>query len=74
LAACAPRVAVAGQPMPERGGYGFVRHLLANVTEEGGVWSADAVYTNSPTLPGGRATIDTVGIAAACAESGIPMV
>ncbi|WP_299782897.1 hypothetical protein [uncultured Roseobacter sp.] len=55
-------------------GYGFVRHLRTNVTEEGGVWAADAVYTISPTLPDGLATVDAEVTVAACKETGIPTV
>ncbi|MEM8538993.1 MAG: hypothetical protein AAGF56_14170 [Pseudomonadota bacterium] len=55
-------------------GYGFARHLRTNVNEEGGVWSADAVYTISPTLPDGFAKIDAEVVVAACEESGIPTV
>ncbi len=55
-------------------GFGFARHLRTNIEEEGGVWSADAVYTISPTLPDGLATIDAEVTAAACEQSGIPMV
>jgi hypothetical protein len=39
-------------------GWGFARHVRTNVNEEGGVWSADAVYTISPALPRGLRTID----------------
>lgn len=55
-------------------GYGFARHLRTNIYEEGGVWSADAVYTISPTIPDGLAKLDAEVTAAACQESGIPMV
>ncbi|MEM9576079.1 MAG: hypothetical protein AAF999_03590 [Pseudomonadota bacterium] len=55
-------------------GYGFARHLRTKIEEEGGVWSADAVYTISPTLPDGLATIDAEVTAAACERRGIPMV
>lgn len=55
-------------------GYGFARHLRTNVAEEGGVWAADAVYTISPTLPDGLATIDAEVTVAACKETGIPTV
>jgi hypothetical protein len=54
--------------------YGFARHLRTNIKEEGGVWSADAVYTISPTLPDGIAKIDAEVTAAACEARGIPMV
>lgn len=55
-------------------GFSFARHLRTNVYKEGGVWAADAVYTISPDLPEGLAKIDAEVVAAACAESGIPMV
>lgn len=55
-------------------GYGFARHLRTNVTEEGGLWRGDAVYTISAALPPGLKTIDAEVVALACAENGIPMV
>lgn len=55
-------------------GYGFARHLRTNVTKEAGVWAADAVYTISPTLPDGLATIDAEVTVMACRETGIPTV
>ncbi|MCD1616853.1 hypothetical protein ACFSDD_11735 [Salipiger marinus] len=55
-------------------GYGFARHLRTNVSEEGGLWRGDAVYTISAALPRGLKTIDAEVVAAACAENGIPMV
>ena len=55
-------------------GYGFARHLRTNMTEKGGVWAADAVYTISPSLPRGLQTIDAEVVVAACAENGIPTV
>ncbi|AMY69476.1 hypothetical protein FALB51S_03147 [Frigidibacter albus] len=55
-------------------GYGFARHVRTNVDEEGGVWRADAVYTISPALPRGIATIDAEVVVAACSEQGIPTV
>ena len=55
-------------------GYGFARHLRTNVTEEGGLWRADAVYTISPALPRGLKTIDAEVTAFNCADNGIPMV
>ncbi|MFN3209180.1 MAG: hypothetical protein ACE369_09300 [Roseovarius sp.] len=55
-------------------GYGFARHVRTNVAEEGGIWTADAVYTISPTLPGGIIKIDAEVVAADCAENGIPTV
>ncbi len=55
-------------------GYGFARHLRTNVSEEGGLWRGDAVYTISAALPRGLKTIDAEVVASACAENGIPMV
>ena len=55
-------------------GYGFARHVRTNVSEEGGIWQGDAVYTVSAALPRGLKTIDAEVTAANCAENGIPMV
>lgn len=55
-------------------GYGFARHLRTNVHNEGGVWTGDAVYTISPALPRGLATIDAEVTVADCKENGIPTV
>lgn len=55
-------------------GWGFARHLRTNVDEEAGVWTADAVYTISPSLPRGIKTIDAEVVSAFCAEKGIPTV
>ncbi len=55
-------------------GYGFARHLRTKVAKEGGVWTADAVYTISPSLPRGTQTIDAEVVAADCAENRIPSV
>ncbi|MBI6630227.1 hypothetical protein [Pontibaca salina] len=54
--------------------YGFARHLRTKIKERGGVLSADAVYTISPSLPRGLATIDVKIEAENCAENGIPTV
>jgi len=55
-------------------GYGFARHVRTNVTEEGGIWTGDAVYTISSGLPDGITKIDAEVVAADCAENGIPTV
>lgn len=55
-------------------GYSFARLVRTNVTEEGGTWRADAVYTISPDLPRGSSTIDAVVTVADCGTSGIPTV
>jgi len=54
--------------------YGFARHLRTNVTEQGGLWRGDAVYTISAQLPRGLQTIDAEVVVAHCAENGIPTV
>jgi hypothetical protein len=55
-------------------GYGFARHVRTNVTQEGGIWRADAVYTISPSLPRGIKTIDAEVTMSECMERGIPTV
>ena len=55
-------------------GYGFARHVRTNVTQQGGLWRADAVYTVSPALPRGFRTIDAEVTVADCTEQGIPTV
>lgn len=55
-------------------GYAFARHVRTSITEEGGVWVADAVYTISPELPRGLQTLEAQVVAADCAEQGIPSV
>ena len=55
-------------------GYGFARHVRTNVSQEAGIWRADAVYTISPSLPRGLKTIDAEVTAQNCAEKGIPAV
>ncbi|MEX3016266.1 hypothetical protein [Gymnodinialimonas hymeniacidonis] len=55
-------------------GYTFARHVRTSITEEGGVWVADAVYTISPELPRGLQTLEAQVVAADCAEQGIPSV
>ncbi|WP_370632837.1 hypothetical protein [Hasllibacter sp. MH4015] len=55
-------------------GYPFARHVRTSITEEGGVWVADAVYTISPELPRGLQTLEAEVVVADCAEQGIPTV
>jgi hypothetical protein len=55
-------------------GFGFARHVRTNVREQGGVWTADAVYTISSALPRGVQTLDAEVVATACADQGIPTV
>ena len=55
-------------------GFGFARHVRTTVSESGGIWRADAVYTISPALPRGLRTIDAEVTVADCAEQKIPTV
>lgn len=55
-------------------GYGFARHVRTTVDEEGGIWTADAVYTISAALPRGVQTLDAEVVVADCRERGIPTV
>ena len=55
-------------------GFGFARHLRTNVTETGGNWRGDAVYTISEVLPRGSKTIDAEVAVSDCGEQGIPTV
>lgn len=55
-------------------GYGFARHIRTIVSEEGGVWRGDAVYTVSPALPPGARTLDAEIEVARCREDGIPTI
>lgn len=55
-------------------GFGFARHVRTNVTEEGGIWRGDAVYTVSPALPRGVRTIDAEVVVDNCRAQGIATV
>jgi len=55
-------------------GYGFARHIRTNVKEEGRIWSGDAVYTISSSLPDGLRTLDAEVVVQNCADRGIPTV
>jgi len=55
-------------------GYSFARHVRTNMDEEGGIWTADAVYTISAALPRGVQTLDADVVVADCREQGIPTV
>ncbi len=55
-------------------GYGFARHVRTKMKQEGGVQTADAVYTISPALPRGLRTIDAEVVVADCKANGIPTV
>ncbi len=55
-------------------GYGFARHVRTQVSQEGGIWRGDAVYTISESIPRGLMTLDAEVVAADCAVNGIPMV
>ena len=55
-------------------GYGFARHVRTTTNERAGIWSADAVYTISPSLPRGIKVIDAKSVNADCAQKRIPTV
>ncbi len=55
-------------------GYNFARHVVTNVSFEGGVWRADAVYTISRALPAGLRRIDAEVTTQGCVAQGIPTV
>ncbi len=55
-------------------GYSFARHVVTNVSFEGGVWRADAVYTISRALPAGLRRIDAEVTTQGCVAQGIPTV
>jgi len=55
-------------------GYGFTRHVRTTAAQDGGVWTADAVFLISPALPAGSRTIDAEVTVADCGQSGIPTV
>jgi hypothetical protein len=55
-------------------GLGFARHVRTTVTEEGGVWRGDAVYTVSSALPDGVRTLDAEVVVQDCETEGIPTV
>lgn len=55
-------------------GYGFARHIRTRVSEEAGLWRADAVYTISPAIPDGPTNIDAEVTVEDCTARGIPTV
>ena len=55
-------------------GYGFARQVRTTASEEGGLWTGDAVYTISAELPQGLQTLDAEVELDRCKEQGIPAV
>ena len=55
-------------------GYGFARHVRTTVDEKAGLWSGDAVYTISASLPQGLKTIDAEVTVSDCIENKIPRI
>ncbi len=55
-------------------GFGFVRHVRTNVSQTGGNWRGDAIYTVSAALPRGSRTIDAEVTVRDCGDQGIPTV
>ncbi len=55
-------------------GYGFARHVRTNFTQEGGIWTGDAIYTVSPDVPIGVETIEAAVTLTDCKARGIATV
>ena len=55
-------------------GFGFARQVRTDVSKDGDVWRADAVYTISAALPKGIKTIDAEVTVRDCGAQGIPTV
>ena len=55
-------------------GFGFARQVRTQVSERGGVWRADAVYSVSTSIPRGLRTIDADAAVDDCRARGIPTV
>ena len=55
-------------------GFEFARHIKTDVTEESGLFAADAFYTMAPSIPEGVKTIETGVVLSKCNENGIPLV
>jgi len=55
-------------------GVGFTRHVRTSVSQTGGNWRGDAVYTISAALPRGSATIDAEVTVRDCGAQGIPTI
>ena len=55
-------------------GFGFARHLRANVSAQGSVWTGKVAYLLSAATPEGLAVIDAAQTADGCRKRGIPLV
>ncbi|PTW47137.1 hypothetical protein [Rhodovulum kholense] len=56
-------------------GFGFARHLRTRIgREQGGVWTADAVYMMTRTFPRGVSRVDARQEIKDCAARGVPTV
>ena len=55
-------------------GFGFARHVRTNLMKDGGIWTADAVYTISPGFPAGTVSLNAGDVVAECKRDGIPTV
>ena len=53
---------------------GFAQHIKTDVAEDAGIWTGDATYLVSETLPAGIKKIDAEVVVANCREKGIPLV
>lgn len=55
-------------------GFEFARHIRTEIDEETGLWTADAFYTMSPSIPEGVNTLEAQVVVSKCNETGIPLV
>lgn len=55
-------------------GFGFAGRVQANVSEDKGIWSGNAIYTLSNAHPGGRNSIDAEVTVEDCTAHNIPLV
>ncbi|MEM9853766.1 MAG: hypothetical protein AAF841_04855 [Pseudomonadota bacterium] len=55
-------------------GFSFARHVRTNVTRDGDIARANALYSVSAVLPRGPQTLDAEVTLANCRESGIPSI
>lgn len=55
-------------------GYEYAQHVRTNLAKDGGIWTADAVYTISPRFPSGTVALRASEVVNECRDKGIPTV
>jgi hypothetical protein len=55
-------------------GYEYAQHVRTKLAKDGGIWTADAVYTISPSFPAGAVALSAPDVVAECRDRGIPTV